>query len=76
MQCLAFFTTEGRTEGLNSESFDTKLNDLTGRPRIHRSRIHGPVNQLAYIFAQEPVMEPFFSPPSRSSGTKQWMKSS
>ena len=26
---------EGLTEGLNSESFDTKLNALTGRPQIH-----------------------------------------
>ena len=28
------FTTEGLTEGLNSESFDTKLNALTVRQRI------------------------------------------
>ena len=32
---LVIFTTEGLTEGLNSESFDTKLITLTGRPRIH-----------------------------------------
>ena len=34
-QWIAIFTTEGLTEGLNSESFDTKLNALTVRPRIH-----------------------------------------
>ena len=34
-QWLAIFTTEGLLEGLNSGSFDTKLNALTVRPRIH-----------------------------------------
>ena len=29
----------GLSEGLNSESFDTKLNALTGRPRIHLNKV-------------------------------------